>query len=296
MQEGGALAHRPHHRLRRPDGRPDDQVRVLAGAQGGHVLGRHGEGDAAFGEAIDQLVGGLVHLHHVDVVGELDVELEQAAAVGSDPGHVHLLPAEVRGTRHRTRPDGDRLPLRLALLPGGGAFDGARGPRRGGAGAALHDDGGGGVERVGEQHLLLGRGRRELRRHDVAVAAVERLEEQLAVARHDRLEPEPGVGGEAAEQLVLVAHGLAAVDEVARRVEGEEHVEDAVLGDLGEVALDRRRRRRGRGPGLEGLGHRRRRPLGRLAGLAAGQQDRRNERMRRAHEPSPCSPRTRSAA
>ena len=90
--------------------------------------------------------------------------------------------------------------------------------------------------REAERHRVLAH-RHEARRGDVAQAGVEVV--QQAVARDDPdAEHDALVLGEVAEQLVLIAHRLAAVEEVTRRVVARQYVHRVAGEDVEQVARD----------------------------------------------------------
>lgn len=228
-------AHGPHDRLRRTDDRLDDEVRVLAALELRHVFRRHSERDLTLGEFLNQAVARFVHLDDVDVVAQFFVELEQALAIWRGARDLHLLPGELARRGDDAGPDGDRRRR--------GCF--AReifgdGRRRGAAGGrSLHDDRRGFVQRLRDGHAGGRRGgrQRELRRDEVAVAAIEAVEQFAAVAHDDRLELQLRVAREHRQQLVFVAERFTAIEKVAGGVEGEEDAQHAV--QLRQIARDR---------------------------------------------------------
>ena len=112
VQVGRALAHRPHHRLRRPDGGLDDEVRELAGAQRGDVLRRYGVGDVALRQPRDEPIGRLVDLDDLDVVASARRSARAGAGGKATPRQVHPL---------RRRGSGGAAISRARTVTGAGA-------------------------------------------------------------------------------------------------------------------------------------------------------------------------------
>ena len=167
-------AHGPDDRLRWPDRRLDDEVRVLAALELRHVFRRDGERDLTRGEFLNQAVARFVDLDDVDVIGQFFVELEQPLAIRRGARDLHLLPGELARRGDDARADGDRR--RRGCFARQIFGDGRR--CRAAGGRALHDDRRGFVQRLRDGDAGGGRGgrQRELRGDDVAVAAIEAVE------------------------------------------------------------------------------------------------------------------------
>ena len=94
-QLGRVPAHGPDHRLRRADGWLDDEVRVLAALECGHVFCGYGESDLPFRQLLDEAIARFVDFDDVDVLRQLFIQFDEPLPIRRRAGNAHLLSRQV---------------------------------------------------------------------------------------------------------------------------------------------------------------------------------------------------------